>query len=233
MVIIKSISMKTIRIILCISFFLTSCDKLFPDEKLSLQRIPYNGNEIQTDGYYYSYYVNNNIPPDEYIVGFFLYRNGVMLSARAYGSTNLNIVEKEMLERYESLQKEKIGWWNAFLIGVAQAIAVLPGLSRSGATISTGLLLGNKKENMAKFSFLMVLIPVLGEAMLDGKKMLLDGVSAPLPPLVLLAGFATAFITGCFACKWMLSIVKKGKLIYFAAYCVLIGLLAILGSAFF
>ena len=102
--------MKTIRIILCISFFLTSCDKLFPDEKLSLQRIPYNGNEIQTDGYYYSYYVNNNIPPDEYIVGFFLYRNGVMLSARAYGSTNLNIVEKEMLERYESLQKEKIGW---------------------------------------------------------------------------------------------------------------------------
>ncbi|MCL2132228.1 MAG: undecaprenyl-diphosphate phosphatase [Lentimicrobiaceae bacterium] len=125
-------------------------------------------------------------------------------------------------------QKEKIGWGNAFLIGLAQAIAVLPGLSRSGATISTGLLLGNKKENAAKFSFLMVLIPVLGEALLDGKKMLIDGVSSPLPALVLLVGFVTAFITGCFACKWMLSIVQKGKLIYFAVYCLIVGLLAIL-----
>jgi len=121
-------------------------------------------------------------------------------------------------------QKEKISWWNAFLIGLVQVIAVLPGLSRSGATISTGLLLGNKKENMAKFSFLMVLIPVLGEALLDGKKILIDGVSTPLPPLVLLAGFATAFITGCIACKWMLSIVRKGKLIYFAVYCAIVGL---------
>jgi len=121
-------------------------------------------------------------------------------------------------------QKGKIGWRDAFLIGLAQAIAVLPGLSRSGATISTGLLLGNKKENAAKFSFLMVLIPILGEALLDGKKILIDGISAPLPPLVLLVGFVTAFLTGCIACKWMLSIVKRGKLIYFAAYCALVGI---------
>ena len=121
-------------------------------------------------------------------------------------------------------QREKIGWRDAFLIGLAQAIAaVLPGLSRSGATISTGLLLGNKKENIAKFSFLMVLIPILGEALLDGKKMLTVGVSDSLPPLVLLAGFVTAFLTGCLACKWMLSIVKRGKLIYFAIYCAVVG----------
>jgi len=121
-------------------------------------------------------------------------------------------------------QREKIGWRDAFLIGLAQAIAaVLPGLSRSGATISTGLLLGNKKENIAKFSFLMVLIPILGEALLDGKKMLTVGVSDALPPLVLLAGFVTAFLTGCLACKWMLSIVKRGKLIYFAIYCAVVG----------
>ena len=121
-------------------------------------------------------------------------------------------------------QKEKVGWLDAFLIGLAQAIAaVLPGLSRSGATISTGLLLGNKKENAAKFSFLMVLIPILGEALLDGKKILIDGVSSPLPALVLLAGFVTAFITGCIACKSMLAIVQKGKLIYFAVYCAVVG----------
>ena len=122
-------------------------------------------------------------------------------------------------------QKEKIGWLDAFLIGLAQAVAaILPGLSRSGTTISTGLLLGNKKENVAKFSFLMVLIPILGEALLDGKKILIDGVSTSLPPLVLLVGFVTAFIVGCLACKWMLSIIKRGKLIYFAIYCAAVGL---------
>ena len=130
-------------------------------------------------------------------------------------------------------QKENIGWKNAFVIGLAQTIAVLPGLSRSGATISTGLLLGNKKEQVAKFSFLMVLIPILGEALLDGKKILFDGVSAPLSPLVLLAGFTAAFLTGCIACKWMLSIVKKGKLIYFAVYCAIVGVAAIVGNFFF
>ena len=130
-------------------------------------------------------------------------------------------------------KKEKISWWNALLIGLAQVIAVLPGLSRSGATISTGLLLGNKKENVVKFSFLMVLIPILGEALLDGKKIFIDGIASPLPTLVLVVGFAAAFITGCIACKWMLSIVKKGKLIYFAVYCAIVGLLAVLGSAFF
>ena len=124
-------------------------------------------------------------------------------------------------------QKEHIGWWSAFLIGVSQAIAILPGLSRSGATISTGILLGNKRENVAKFSFLMVLIPILGEALLDMKGFLSAGNDAVLSPIVLLAGFLAAFITGCFACKLMISLVKKGKLIYFAIYCAVIGAVAI------
>lgn len=115
-------------------------------------------------------------------------------------------------------QKEKIGWFDALLIGIAQAIAVLPGLSRSGSTIATGLLLGNKKESVAKFSFLMVLVPILGEAFLDLKDY--TG-SVEMSSIALICGFLAAFITGCFACKWMINIVKNGKLIYFAIYCVL------------
>jgi undecaprenyl-diphosphatase len=129
-------------------------------------------------------------------------------------------------------QKEKMGWRDAFLIGIAQAIAILPGLSRSGATISTGILLGNKRENVAKFSFLMVLIPILGEALLDMKGFLSAGNEAVLSPIVLLAGFLAAFITGCIACKLMISLVKKGKLIYFAIYCAVIGAVAIGYSLF-
>ena len=130
-------------------------------------------------------------------------------------------------------QKENIGWWSAFLIGVSQAIAVLPGLSRSGTTISTGLLLGHKKENVAKFSFLMVLIPILGKAVLNAKEMMHNPTEAGIGILPLVAGFVAAFATGCFACKFMINIVKKGKLIYFAVYCAIVGVLAILGNAFF
>jgi undecaprenyl-diphosphatase len=124
-------------------------------------------------------------------------------------------------------QKEKISWRDAFLIGISQAIAILPGLSRSGATISTGILLGNNKEKVAKFSFLMVLIPILGEALLDMKGFLSVENATNLSPMVLMAGFLAAFITGCIACKWMISLVKKGKLIYFAIYCAIIGGLAV------
>ena len=122
--------------------------------------------------------------------------------------------------------KENISFKDAFLIGVAQAIAVIPGLSRSGATISTGLLLGNRKETIAKFSFLMVLIPILGECLLDLLKG--DFSSATLPVSSLVVGFLAAFIAGAFACKWMINLVKKGKLIYFAIYCAVVGLLVLL-----
>ena len=123
-------------------------------------------------------------------------------------------------------QKENISYRDAFIICLAQACATLPGLSRSGTTIATGLLLGNKKETVAHFSFLMVLAPILGEAFLELIKGDLGGDVATLP---LVAGFVSAFITGCLACKFMLEIVKRGKLIYFAIYCAIVGAIA-LGS---
>ncbi|MBO4403135.1 MAG: undecaprenyl-diphosphate phosphatase [Bacteroidales bacterium] len=132
-------------------------------------------------------------------------------------------------------QKEKIGWWDAIVIGLAQAVAVLPGISRSGSTIATGLLLGNKKEAVAKFSFLMVLIPILGEAFLDVLKIMEAGTTeavTSLPVSAMIFGFLAAFITGCLACKWMIRIVSKGKLIYFAIYCAFAGTFAILWHCF-
>ena len=127
-------------------------------------------------------------------------------------------------------QKENISGWHAFIIGIAQACAVMPGLSRSGSTIATGLLLGNKKEKLAQFSFLMVIPPILGEALLDVKDMFEVGFSeamSGISPVAAIVGFLASFIFGCIACKWMISIVKKGKLIWFAIYCAIVGILAI------
>ena len=128
-------------------------------------------------------------------------------------------------------QKENISPVHAFIIGIAQACAVMPGLSRSGSTIATGLLLGNKKEKLAQFSFLMVIPPILGEALLDVKDMIEVGFGEAmggLSPVAAIVGFLAAFISGCFACKWMINLVKKGKLIWFAVYCVIIGVVAII-----
>ena len=122
--------------------------------------------------------------------------------------------------------KRNIGYLDALYIGIAQAIAVIPGISRSGATISAGLLLGTKRELVTKFSFLMVLIPILGENakdLLDGQMISETSISAT----ALIIGFIAAFTAGLFACKWMIGIVKKGNLIYFAIYCLIIGLIAI------
>ncbi len=128
-------------------------------------------------------------------------------------------------------QKEHIGLKDAFIIGLAQAAAVMPGLSRSGSTIATGLLLGNKKESLAQFSFLMVIPPILGEALLDVIKALRgEEAFGGVDTLPLVVGFLAAFIAGCLACKWMVSIVKRGKLIYFAAYCAIAGILTLILS---
>ena len=123
-------------------------------------------------------------------------------------------------------QKESISLVDAFIIGVAQAVAVLPGLSRSGSTIATGLILGNNKAHMAQFSFLMVIPPILGEALLDTVKAAKEGFSAAfgdLSVMALVVGFVAAFVSGIAACKWMIGIVRRGKLIYFAYYCVAVG----------
>lgn len=128
-------------------------------------------------------------------------------------------------------QREHITLRDAFIIGLAQACAVMPGLSRSGSTIATGLLLGNKKEKLAQFSFLMVIPPILGEALLD----VLKGIKGEqafgnIDVLPLAVGFVAAFVSGCLACKWMISIVKRGKLIWFGLYCAVAGAATIVFS---
>ena len=120
--------------------------------------------------------------------------------------------------------KTTISFRDAFVIGIAQACAVLPGLSRSGSTIATGILLGNNKEKVAKFSFLMVLVPILGEAFLDLLKGDFTQGENGISMLSLTVGFLAAFISGFLACSWMLNLVKKGKLIWFAIYCLVVGL---------
>lgn len=134
---------------------------------------------------------------------------------------------------YKPKQKAGISVKDAFIIGIAQAIAVMPGLSRSGSTIATGLILGNDKAKLAQFSFLMVIPPILGEALLDVLKAMKHGteaVAGDISMTALAVGFIAAFISGCAACQWMVNIVKKGKLIYFAYYCVIIGVVAIVSS---
>ena len=127
--------------------------------------------------------------------------------------------------------KETISWKDALVIGLAPAAAVMPGLSRSGSTIATGLLLGNKKEMMAQFSFLMVIPPILGEALLDTMQAI-KGANpfGDISTLALAVGFVAAFVSGCLACKWMINIVKKGKLIYFGIYCAIVGVVTIICS---
>jgi undecaprenyl-diphosphatase len=123
-------------------------------------------------------------------------------------------------------QKKRIPFFDAFIMGIAQAFAVIPGLSRSGSTIAAGLLMKNNREEVARFSFLMVLIPIIGASAL----MLMDWIEAGTTGtgiLPLIAGFTAAYISGFFACKWMINIVKKGKLIWFAVYCAIIGLISI------
>jgi undecaprenyl-diphosphatase len=123
-------------------------------------------------------------------------------------------------------KERPIGFLDSFIIGIAQAIAVLPGISRSGATIATGIMLGNKKSDIAKFSFLMVLIPVIGANLLELKtgNMPTEGTSL----FVILIGFIIAFISGYLACKWMINLVRKGNLLWFAVYCILASVFSIL-----
>jgi undecaprenyl-diphosphatase len=128
---------------------------------------------------------------------------------------------------FKKSNDRNITYLDSFIIGVAQAIAVLPGISRSGSTIATGLLLGDKKELVAKFSFLMVLIPIIGANFKDlagGEMTGNEGIGV----IPLVVGFLAAFISGLLACKWMIGIVKKGKLIYFAIYCFVVGIIAII-----
>jgi len=126
---------------------------------------------------------------------------------------------------YAKPREKNITYKHALIIGLAQTLAVLPGISRSGSTIATGLLLGNKKGEVAQFSFLMVLLPIIGANILSVLQGDVSTEKAELMPLII--GFVAAFLSGWLACRWMINIVKKGKLIYFAIYCFIIGLVAI------
>ena len=132
--------------------------------------------------------------------------------------------------KHPGFEPRNISWLDAFIIGIAQAIAVLPGLSRSGSTIATGIILGDKREQVAQFSFFMVIIPILGQALLDLKGIIYPDAAATTSSVgiaPMLVGFFSSFIVGCLACKWMLNIVKKGKMVWFAVYCLLVGILCI------
>lgn len=169
-----------------------------------------------------------------FIVGMFfkdkvenLFGHGLLLVGVCLCITALLLYLSEWLCKRRADGDHEVGYKDAMIIGCAQAVAVLPGLSRSGTTIATGLLCGVKKESVTKFSFLMVLIPVLGEAFLELLDILKGEVTSTLGIVPMIVGFLAAFLTGCFACRFMIDIVRRQKLIYFAVYCLCAGVFAI------
>ena len=157
----------------------------------------------------------------DYVEGFFgsgLTVVGICLLVTACLLSFAHFTGVREISKYGASKGRDIGWLDAFIIGCSQAVAVLPGLSRSGTTIATGIILGDKRDKVASFSFLMVIIPILGEA--QGE----NSVGA----LSLIIGFVASFVVGCCACKWMLELVKKGKLVWFAVYCVIMGIICLL-----
>lgn len=172
-----------------------------------------------------------------FIVGVFfkeevegLFGEGLLLVGICLLVTSFLLALSECLQTKRKGMGHEVTYKDAIIIGLAQACAVLPGLSRSGSTIATGLLCGVKKESIAQFSFLMVLIPILGEALLDLIKLLQGEVISSLGFLPAVVGFVSAFVTGCFACRFMIEIVRRQRLIWFALYCALVGIGTIIFS---
>ena len=170
-----------------------------------------------------------------FVVGMFfkdqveaLFGNGLLLVGICLLITALLLALSEWLQKKRQATGHEVTYKDAIIIGIAQACAVLPGLSRSGTTIATGLLCGVKKESVAQFSFLMVLIPILGEALLDTLKLLKGEMTMDLGVVPALVGFVAAFVTGCFACRFMIEIVRRQRLVWFALYCAIIGSVAII-----
>ena len=172
-----------------------------------------------------------------FVVGMFFkdqveafFGNGLLLVGVCLLITALLLALSEWIITKRKSAGHEVGYKDAILIGLAQACAVLPGLSRSGTTIATGLMSGVKKESVAQFSFLMVLIPILGEAFLDLLKLIKGEVVSDLDLLPAVVGFFAAFATGCFACRFMIEIVRRQRLIWFAVYCAIIGSVAIFAT---
>ncbi len=163
---------------------------------------------------------------EDYIEGFFGGRIqfvGIMLMCTALLLSLAHWLQKRN-------QEKEIGYKSAFIMGIAQAFATLPGISRSGATIATGLLLGKKKSAVAQFSFLMVLVPIIGANLLKMMELDAGTSTTTVGTIPLLIGFLSAFISGWIACSWMVNLVKKGKLIWFALYCLVVGILAVISG---
>ncbi len=206
---------------LCVSFFTFKRDSDFYYVcKILVSCIP-----VAIVGICFKEFVESFFGSGLTIVGVCLIVTALLLSFAHYTGMRDN-------DKMVSANKGRdITWWDAFIIGCAQAVAVLPGLSRSGTTIATGILIGDKRDKVASFSFLMVIIPILGEALLDVKEIIstpaAQGDNA-VSATALIIGFAASFIVGCCACKWMLNLVKRGKLIWFAVYCVVMGIICLL-----
>lgn len=150
------------------------------------------------------------------------------LLAFAYYSRTRSLIKKSGTDGSASIGRP-ISYVDAFVIGCAQAVAVLPGLSRSGSTIATGIMLGDRRDSVARFSFLMVIIPILGQAFLDLVKGMKDGgFDSSVGFMPMFAGFMASFIVGCIACKWMLEIVRRGRLVWFAVYCAIVGVVCLI-----
>ena len=172
-----------------------------------------------------------------FIVGMFFkeqveafFGNGLLLVGVCLLVTALLLALSEWLQKKRQGEGHEVTYKDAIIIGIAQACAVLPGLSRSGSTIATGLLCGVKKESIAQFSFLMVLIPIIGEAFLDLLKLLQGELTSDLGLVPAIVGFAAAFVTGCFACRFMIEIVRRQRLMWFALYCAVVGTVAIIST---
>lgn len=208
---------------LCKSFFTFKRDNDFYYVcKILLSCVP-----VGIVGVFFKDYVEQFFGNGLFTVGICLCVTAMLLSFAYYSG-----FDRKTKQVVSADKGRDISWWDAFIIGCSQAIAVLPGLSRSGTTIATGILLGDKRGQVASFSFLMVVLPILGEALLDLKDMLgaetseLASQTVGIVPLII--GFISSFLVGCAACKWMINIVKKGKLIWFALYCLIVGVICII-----
>ena len=194
------------------------CPVLGDVEKILLSCIP-----VAVVGLFFKDQVEEFFGNGLTIVGICLMVTAALLAfAYFYPRRRANLTSRGAVKEHD------IRWTDAFVIGCAQAAAVLPGLSRSGSTIATGMILGDRRSQLAQFSFFMVIIPILGEALLDVKKIIEQGsLSAGISVMPMLVGFLAAFLVGCLACKWMISLVKKGKLVWFAIYCAIMGIVCI------
>lgn len=209
---------------LCTSFFTFKGDKNFYYViKILVSCVP-----VAVVGLFFKETIESFFGGGLGIVGICLCVTAALLTFSYFFRTR-KFLEKNNVNSY---QGREITMLDAFIIGCSQAVAVLPGLSRSGTTIATGILLGDRRDKVAQFSFFMVIIPILGEALLDVKK-IFDGTAAAgssIGWVPMIVGFLASFIVGCIACKWMLEIVKRGKLVWFAVYCLIVGVICIVTS---